>query len=116
MSALTDLKNHNARLAFEDELAGRAAVRNLPVWVNLVTTTACNLRCIMCAQGEGMIPVVPMEEEVYQRAVTTLYPTAKTVQLSAVGEPLMSPNLPRILADMRRYDVRLEIISNGTLM
>lgn len=28
----------------------------------------------------------------------------------------MSPNLPRILADMRRYDVRLEIISNGTLM
>ena len=28
----------------------------------------------------------------------------------------MSPNLPRILADLRRYDVRLEIISNGTLM
>jgi hypothetical protein len=26
----------------------------------------------------------------------------------------MSPNLPRIL-DLRRFDVRLEIISNGTL-
>jgi MoaA/NifB/PqqE/SkfB family radical SAM enzyme len=63
-----------------------------------------------------MIPVVPMEEEAYRRAVTTLFPTAITAQLTAVGEPLMSPNLPRILADLRRYDVRLEIISNGTLM
>lgn len=116
MTALQDLKEHNARLAYEDELAGRAAVRNLPVWISMVTTTACNLRCIMCAQGEGMIPVVPMEEDVYQNAVKTLWPTAKTVQLSAVGEPLMSPNLPRILSDLRRYDVRLEIISNGTLL
>lgn len=116
MSSLTALKEHNAQLAWEDEVAGRPAVRNLPVWVNLVTTTACNLRCIMCAQGEGMVPIVPMEEDVYQRVVHTLFPTAKTVQLTAVGEPLMSPNLPRILADLRRYDVRLEIISNGTLM
>jgi radical SAM protein with 4Fe4S-binding SPASM domain len=70
----------------------------------------------MCAQGEGMVPVIPMEEDVYRRVVATLFPTLRTVQLTAVGEPLMSPNLPRILSDLRRYDVRLEIISNGTLM
>jgi radical SAM protein with 4Fe4S-binding SPASM domain len=116
MTALQDLKEHNARLAYEDEVAGRAAVRNLPVWVSMITTTACNLRCIMCAQGEGMVPVIPMADDVYRTTVNTLFPTAKTVQLTATGEPLMSPNLPRILADLRRFEVRLEIISNGTLM
>ncbi len=116
MPTLQELKDRNARLAFEDELAGRPHTRNLPVWLNMVTTTACNLRCIMCAQGEGLVPVVPMEEAVYQRTAATLFPTLRTVQLTAAGEPLMSPNLPRLLADLRRYDVRLEIISNGTLM
>ena len=112
-----DLKEHNARLAFEDELAGRAAVRNLPVWISLVTTTACNLRCIMCAQGEGMIPVVPMEEDVYQhgRDDALSRPRRRCSSRRSASRSCRR-TCPRILADLRRYDVRLEIISNGTLL
>jgi len=59
---------------------------------------------------------VMLDEDVYQRVVRELYPYAKTMQLSAFGEPLMTPKMDQKLADLERHGMKLEMVSNGTLM
>lgn len=110
-------KDANERLAVEDEAALRPIVRAMPTWINLTSTTVCNLKCFMCNQFlDPNSPKVIMDEDVYDRVVRELYPYAKTMQLSAFGEPLMTPRMDQKLDDLERYGVKLEMVSNATLM
>ena len=56
------------------------------------------------------------DEDVYQKVVRELYPYANTMQLSAFGEPLVTPKMDQKLDDLERYGMKLEMVSNGTLM
>lgn len=112
-----EFKAANARLAAEDESACAPVARAMPTWINLTSTTACNLKCFMCNQFlDPDSPKVMLDEDVYQRVVRELYPYAKTMQLSAFGEPLMTPKMDQKLADLERHGMKLEMVSNGTLM
>lgn len=112
-----EFKAANARLAREDE--GRCApyARAMPTWINLTSTTTCNLKCFMCNQFlDPNSPKENMDEDVYRMVVRELYPYAKTMQLSAFGEPLVTPKMEEKLDDLERYGVKLEMVTNGTLM
>ncbi|MBL8752601.1 MAG: SPASM domain-containing protein [Planctomycetes bacterium] len=110
-------KAANARLAAEDEAACAPFARAMPHWINLTSTTVCNLKCFMCNQFlDPNSPKVMLDEDVYQKVVRELYPYARTMQLSAFGEPLMTPKMDQKLDDLERYGMKLEMVSNGTLM
>lgn len=110
-------KAANARLAAEDEAACAPFARAMPTWINLTSTTACNLKCFMCNQFlDPNSPKVVLDEDVYQKVVRELYPYARTMQLSAFGEPLMTPKMEQKLDDLERNGLKLEMVSNGTLM
>jgi MoaA/NifB/PqqE/SkfB family radical SAM enzyme len=110
-------KAANARLAAEDEAVCAPVARAMPTWINLTSTTVCNLKCFMCNQFlDPNTPKAMLDEDVYQRVVRELYPYAKTMQLSAFGEPLMTPKMDQKLADLERFGMKLEMVSNGTLM
>lgn len=112
-----EFKAANARLAQEDQDVCAPFARGMPTWINLTSTTVCNLRCFMCNQFlDPNSPREIMDEDVYQRIVRELYPYARTMQLSAFGEPLMTPKMDQKLADLEQYGVKLEMVSNGTLM
>lgn len=112
-----EFKDANERLAAEDEAACAPYARAMPTWINLTSTTACNLKCFMCNQFlDPNSPKVMMDEDVYQKVVRELYPYAKTMQLSAFGEPLLTPRMEQKLDDLDRYGMKLEMVSNGTLM
>ncbi|HEB54029.1 MAG TPA: radical SAM protein [bacterium] len=112
-----EFKDANQRLADEDEIACAPYSRAMPGWINLTSTTACNLKCFMCNQFlDPNSPKVMMNEDVYQKVVRELYPYAKTMQLSAFGEPLVTPRMDEKLDDLERYGLKLEMVSNGTLM
>lgn len=112
-----EFKAANARLAAEDQDLCTPFARAMPTWINLTSTTVCNLKCFMCNQFlDPNSPKEMMDEDVYQRVVRELYPYAKTMQLSAFGEPLMTPKMDQKLADLERYGVKLEMVTNGTLM
>jgi radical SAM protein with 4Fe4S-binding SPASM domain len=112
-----EFKAANEKLALEDELALRPFARAMPTWINLTSTTVCNLKCFMCNQFlDPNSPKVIMEDEVYDKVVRELYPYAKTMQLSAFGEPLMTPKMEQKLDDLERYGMKLEMVSNATLM
>ena len=44
------------------------------------------------------------------------YPVVETVELSTYGEPMMTPHIHDKFADMDRFGVKCEMITNGTLM
>ena len=112
-----EFKAANARLAAEDEAACAPFARAMPTWINLTSTTACNLKCFMCNQFlDPNSPKETMDEDVYQRVVRELYPYARTMQLSAFGEPLMTPKMDQKLDDLEQNGMKLEMVSNGTLM
>ncbi|MFY9342899.1 MAG: SPASM domain-containing protein [Planctomycetota bacterium] len=112
-----EFKAANAKLAAEDEAACAPRARAMPTWINLTSTTVCNLQCFMCNQFlDPASPKVMLDEDVYQRVVAELYPYAKTMQLSAFGEPLMTPKMEQKLDDLERHGMKLEMVSNGTLM
>ena len=115
-NALEALKAENERRAAEAEARDLAVVDHMPVWLNMTNTTRCNIRCIMCNQAYGRTALLRMDEDIYDRIVRELYPFLRTVQLTAIGEPMMTPKLPAKLDDMLRYGVRLEMVTNGTLL
>jgi MoaA/NifB/PqqE/SkfB family radical SAM enzyme len=113
---LAALKAENEQRVVKAEEENAGLVDHMPMWLNMTNTTRCNLRCIMCNQAYGKIETHTMEPEVYDIVVSRFYPFLKTVQLSAIGEPMMTPRLHAKIDDMLRYGVKLEMVTNGTLM
>lgn len=116
MDELAALKAENERRVVDGERDNIGIVDHMPMWLNMTNTTRCNLRCIMCNQAYGKIETHTMEPEVYDIVVSRFYPFLRTVQLSAIGEPLMTPGIHAKIDDMLRYGVKLEMVTNGTLM
>jgi len=110
------LKAENEALILEDERELRAVPRGLPNWLGLHTTTACNLKCVFCLQADGLAPRVSMAVDVASLVVEQLFPTARVVQLTASGEPFMTPQLPKVLDCMADFQVKLDVNTNGTLL
>jgi len=113
---LAALKLENRRRADEAEAREDHFCDYLPPWINTSNTTICNLECIFCDQAYGKTVKLRMKNDVYQSVVEELYPAAQTVQLSAYGEPMMTPNIARTIEDMERFGVKLEMVTNATLM
>ena len=116
MDELMELKRENRRRAEEAELEDRPYLDSLPTWINTTNSTVCNLRCFFCNQAYGKGVDIKMEEAVYRQVVEELYPAAEMVQLSAYGEPMMTPHIHDKFADMDRFGVKCEMMTNGTLM
>ncbi len=113
---LARLKAENRRHAEAAELVDAEVCDSLPTWINTTNSTVCNLSCSFCPQAYGKGIDWRMEEPIYRRVLEELYPAAEIVQLSAFGEPMMTPRLPEKLADMERFGVKLEMVTNATLM
>jgi MoaA/NifB/PqqE/SkfB family radical SAM enzyme len=91
----------------------------LPCYLGIDTTSKCNLDCKMCFRSYvdvdyNTVPDLPAD--VLDRLIDELFPTAITLNLSTVGEPLMSPNMDKILDACAAYQVYLSITTNGTMM
>jgi len=113
---LEALKSENEARAAEAEGRDQPVVDHMPTWLNMTNTTRCNLRCIMCNQAAGKIEALTMEKGIYEKIVREFYPFLRVVQLTAIGEPLMTPSLPSKIDDMLRYGVMLEMVTNGVLL
>ena len=116
LAELLALKSENRRRAQEAEARDAEECDSLPTWINTTNSTVCNLACSFCPQASGKGVDIKMTEPVYRRVLDELYPAAEIVQLSAYGEPMMTPALPEKFADMERFGVKLEMVTNATLM
>src|SRR5262245_65093098 len=113
---LRALKLENRQRAIANEQQGGEYCDHLPTWINTTNSTVCNLKCIFCNQAYGKGVDWKMEDEIYRRVVEELYPFIETVQLTAYGEPMMTPNIYGKIRDMEQFGVKLEMVTNATLM
>jgi sulfatase maturation enzyme AslB (radical SAM superfamily) len=82
------------------------------------STNYCNLRCIMCPTGLGVIarPKGYMDMGLFRRIVDEVAPLAPALVLHSWGEPMMHPELFDMVAYARARDLWVETSTNITLL
>ena len=111
--SLAVLKDDNSRKLRESIAAGRTRLEGMPETIALHTTERCNLRCAMCARslGQGKLQ---LPRDRLASLCDDLFPTARKAALSAaMGEPLLA-DFDLISQKALEYDVRIDLITNGT--
>ncbi|RJP77133.1 MAG: radical SAM protein [Desulfobacteraceae bacterium] len=88
---------------------------NMPLHMQFELTNYCNLRCPVCPTGVKSVNRKPrnMDVELFQQVIDEVGPYLLTASLWAWGEPLLHPNLKRILAAIRRHDIAILLSTNG---
>jgi len=77
-------------------------------------TNVCNLACGFCAATSR--PPAFMTPEMFEAVASQVRPFAKVVSLHVLGEPFMHPRLPEILRICSRLGLRVNLVTNGTLL
>jgi len=94
---------------------GEVAKRD-PVCLYLETTNRCNLPCTTCPRTfEELEPAANMSWDLF-RSIVDQYPSIARVVLHGVGEPLMVPNLPRMIKYLKDRGTYVLFNTNGTLL
>lgn len=79
------------------------------------TTSSCNLKCKHCYNNSG-VSCNYIDFEVIERLVSSLVElNADFVSISG-GEPLLHPDFDRIMGLLDHYNIKFQIITNGTLL
>jgi len=87
-----------------------------PVCLYLETTNRCNLPCTTCPRTfEELEPAANMSWDLF-RSIVDQYPNIARVVLHGVGEPLMVPNLPRMIRHLKQHGTYVLFNTNGTLL
>lgn len=113
------LKDINRQLAFMEKQVRKLRVASLPCYISMDTTSKCNLNCKSCFRNYINIDFntrPDMPNNVITQVIKDLFPTAYTVNLSTIGEPLLSSHFETILNACIEYQVYLSFTTNGTLL
>ena len=87
-----------------------------PVCLYLETTNRCNLPCTTCPRTfEELEPAANMSWDLF-RSIVDQYPKISRVVLHGIGEPLMVPNLPRMIRYLKERGTYVLFNTNGTLL
>jgi len=96
------------------EIVRRPDVCAPPYYVQLEVTTHCNMACYMCVRNEAIKHPQHLAFQDYLRIFDQTRPRKLT--LSGAGEPLLCPDLVRMIVHARGHGTSMMIPSNGTLL
>ena len=77
-------------------------------------TSSCNLHCSFCQ--ETLRPPHFMSYEEFRHVIQKIKPYTGFIYLHVKGEPLLHPELEKILLLCRQEDIQVNITTNGTLL
>ena len=80
----------------------------------LEITTCCNLSCSFCPGTKR--PAAFLSPEDFRTLAAKLRPYGQYLYLHVMGEPLLHPELPTLLALAKARDMKICITTNGTLL
>ncbi|MCR9245251.1 MAG: SPASM domain-containing protein [bacterium] len=107
-----ELRNYYAVIA---DLATRSEEWSAkPAWLEFAPNNVCNLRCIMCAQADGL-PVEVMKTEDAVELLDEILPDMSVWTPSALSEPMLA-NIKMVVQKCREHEVYLNMYSNATLL
>jgi len=85
-----------------------------PVLAHLIPTRRCNLSCTYCNEYDSVSPPVPVED-LLERVDRLAWLGTTTITISG-GEPLLHPQLDKVVRQIRRRKVIAGMITNGYLL
>jgi MoaA/NifB/PqqE/SkfB family radical SAM enzyme len=85
-----------------------------PVNAHLIATRRCNLACAYCNEFDKVSPPVSLEELI--RRVDCLGTLGTGVVTISGGEPMLHPDLDRVIARIRARGMIATVITNGYLL
>jgi len=77
-------------------------------------TNRCNLACAFCAVSAR--PALDMPPDLFEKAAAQAGALAEVVSLHVLGEPLIHPQFPAILARCSRLGLKVNLVTNGLLL
>lgn len=87
-----------------------------PDTLNIESSYACNLKCVMCPRHFEGVPQGMFTLEMFEKHVQPHVGKFKYVHLTGWGEPLMNKDLPEIVRRCREAGVWTCFTSNGLLL
>lgn len=88
-----------------------------PKLIHVELSTYCNLRCRMCSitrpSRNRELAYMPLD---IVRRLRPVLPFIRDCKLHGGGEPFLHPEIEPILEEFRRYGVRLNTVTNATLI
>ncbi len=106
---LSALRNYHRR---------KTVLDNPPSFIWIEPTNNCNLKCIMCPTGTGMVDVKKgfMDYALYKRIIdeTNVYTSAVTLAIS--GESLLHPEFFQMIRYASSKGVKILLNTNATLL
>ncbi len=98
--------------------SGRTRVWTYPDRMYIESTNACNLQCVMCPTGLGMVqrPKGFMDYGLFTRIIDEMAPHVQTTTLHIWGEPLLHPRIYDMISYCASHGLHSEISTNGTLL
>lgn len=102
-------------------LFGMVRVRHLPVFVSVEPANFCQLRCPECPVGmAGGHPqngkAELLRHEVWETLLQEITPYAHTIQFYFQGEPLLNPDLPRMIHEAHKAGLYTIVSTNAQAM
>lgn len=96
----------------------KAYLKNHPLRVWIEPTNACNLRCRTCPQSVDGFPMRGMMDVELMKKIAidlrTIHPRMVTLHLS--GEPLLHPEIARLVRILKQEDLAVTFSTNGLLL
>jgi MoaA/NifB/PqqE/SkfB family radical SAM enzyme len=85
-----------------------------PILAHIIPIRRCNLACAYCNEFDAFSPPVPLAEML--RRVDRLAELGTTIITISGGEPLLHPELDRIIARIHEHRIIPTVITNGYLL
>lgn len=86
-----------------------------PSVVNLELTNDCNLSCNMCPRNKMTREIGYMDFDLYKRIIDEL-PSGTEINLSMLGEPLMHPDILKMIEYGAQKGIEIYLYTNGVLL
>jgi molybdenum cofactor biosynthesis enzyme MoaA len=90
-----------------------------PIYCSLGLTNKCNLRCEICGSQKYLDETGVLRRHMdigrFEAVAQTLFPVVAEVELNSQGDPLLHPQIERVLEVIAQHRCDLKVQTNGTL-
>lgn len=101
----------NLALNVVEERLRRTTLSSRPLFVDVVITTRCNIRCVMCIKLD--VAVAAITPDTFLSAARELFPNALEVFFCSGGENFLHPDFDDFLRVCNEYRIRTRVLTNG---
>ena len=97
-------------------LTGRADLEAYPITLIIENTGKCNLKCPMCPRELGYYPPEDFDFGLFQQIIDEISQRTELVFPWGGGEPLMNPDIFRMVRYCKDADIYTVVSTNATLL